>query len=76
MFNDLSDTGLLPEEGNSSDTIIIDPSNMSWMIKSSNFSCNTSASVMFQLSSYEGEELSMPSDIFIMVQNIILVGKF
>jgi hypothetical protein len=66
MYNDLNDTGVIPETDNF-DIVSYSTKKMSWELKSSNCSGNVSASVAFRLSSYDGVELDSSSNIEITV---------
>lgn len=66
MYNDLNDTGVIPEKDNH-DIVSYSTKKMSWELKSSNFSGNMSASVAFRLNSYDGIELDSSSNIEITV---------
>ncbi len=62
MYNDLNDTGMIPEH--SSDNVIsFSTKKMAWELKSTNYSGNSSTSVVFCLISYDGEELDASSNI-------------
>ena len=66
MYNDLNDTGMIPEKDNYG-IVSYSTKKMTWELKSSNFSVNISASVAFRLNSYDGVELDSSSNVEITV---------
>ena len=73
MYNDLNDTGVIPEKDDY-DIVSFSTKKMSWELKSSNYSGNLSASVAFRLNSYDGVELDSSSNIEITVIYLISVA--
>ena len=57
---------MIPEDS-SHNVVLFNTNKMKWELKSSNNSGNISTSVVFQLASYDGEELGPSSNIEITV---------
>lgn len=67
MYNDLNDTGKLPED-DSQDVISFNPKKMLWSLKLSNHTEeNSSKSVVFHMTHYDGILLDPSSNIEISV---------
>ena len=62
MYNDLNDTGIIPEDANN-EIITFPTEKMLWMLKSINDSQSSAASVVFSLTKYDGIELLPSSNI-------------
>lgn len=66
MYSDLNDTGVVPED-NSQNIALFSTRKMTWQLKSSNYSGNLSATVVFHLTHYNGLALDSSSNIEISV---------
>lgn len=63
LFNDLNDTGVVPEGCDESSVISFDTRQMDWHLESLNLPSNTTASVTFRLAAYQGIKMDPDSNI-------------